>query len=229
MKDKTKLHKRYFSLTAFCLIVLGLISAQFDTSRVIDTSYINIKNETKLPEFQDGDIIFQISQSEQCRAIQLATRSPYAHCGILFKEHGKWRAFEAIQPVQSTALETWVKRGVGGHYVVKRLKNADEILIPQNLKKLKSETKKFVGRNYDITFGWSDEEIYCSELVWKAYQRATGLEVGQLQKLRDMDLSSELVQKILRERYGNNIPLDEIVITPASIFESDMLFTVFEN
>lgn len=229
MKKQTKLHKSYFSLTAFCLIVLGLMSAQFDTSKSLETPYKNTKNETKLPEFQDGDIIFQISQSEQCRAIQLATRSPYAHCGILFKEQGKWRVFEAVQPVQSTALETWVKRGLDGHYVVKRLKNADEILTPQNLKKLKSETKKFIGRNYDITFEWSDQEIYCSELVWKAYQRATGLEVGQLQKLRDMDLSSELVQKILKERYGNNIPLDETVITPASIFESDLLFKVFEN
>lgn len=180
-------------------------------------------------EFQDGDIIFQISQSEQCKAIQLATKSQYAHCGLIFKENGKYRVYEAVQPVQSTSLESWVKRGERGHYVVKRLKNAKTLLTADILKKLKSETKKFLGRDYDITFEWSDEKIYCSELVWKAYKRAANVEVGKLEKLKDMDLTSEIVKKIMKERYGNNIPLEEIVITPASIFSSDMLVTVFEN
>lgn len=180
-------------------------------------------------EFQDGDIIFQISQSEQCKAIQLATKSQYAHCGLIFNENGKYRVYEAVQPVQSTSLESWVKRGERGHYVVKRLKNAKTLLTADILKKLKSETKKFLGRDYDITFEWSDEKIYCSELVWKAYKRAANVEVGKLEKLKDMDLTSEIVKKIMKERYGNNIPLEEIVITPASIFSSDMLVTVFEN
>src|SRR5437867_163185 len=25
---------------------------------------------------------------------------------------------------------------------------------------------------YDLTFEWSDDKIYCSELVWKVYERA---------------------------------------------------------
>ena len=35
-------------------------------------------------EYQNGDIVFQISRSPQSRAIQLATHSPYSHMGIVF-------------------------------------------------------------------------------------------------------------------------------------------------
>lgn len=207
----------------------GLMSFHlFTKSDLVSLEKHSTKKEQR-PEFQDGDIIFQISQSEQCRAVQLATKSQYAHCGIIFKENGQYRVYEAVQPVQSTSVEIWVKRGERGHYVVKRLKNAKTLLTADVLKKLKSETKKFLGRDYDITFEWSDEKIYCSELVWKAYKRAANVEVGKLEKLKDMDLSSANVKKIMKERYGNNIPLEETVITPASIFASDLLVTVFEN
>ena len=131
--------------------------------------------------------------------------------------------------MQSVSLEQWVKRGERGHYVVKRLIDSEKILSIEVLKKLKREGKKFLGKDYDITFEWSDSQIYCSELVWKAYKRATGMEVGALQKLKDMDLSSDLVKKIMKERYGNNVPLEETVITPASIFASKLLLTVYEN
>lgn len=94
---------------------------------------------------------------------------------------------------------------------------------------MKSEGEKFKGKNYDLTFEWSDNKIYCSELVWKIYQRATGIEIGKLEKLSDFDLTSEVVKKKMKERYGNKIPIDEIVISPAAIFDSELLTTVKEN
>jgi hypothetical protein len=66
-------------------------------------------------------------------------------------------------------------------------------------------------------------------LIWKIYQQATGLEVGKLQHLRDFDLSSEAVKKKMKERYGDAIPMDETVISPVAIFESELLMTVAED
>jgi hypothetical protein len=86
-----------------------------------------------------------------------------------------------------------------------------------------------MGRDYDIYFEWSDDRIYCSELVWKIYKSAAGIEIGSLQKLKDFDLSHPLVQEKIKERFGGHPPLDEIVISPASIFDSDLLFTVHSN
>jgi uncharacterized protein YycO len=94
---------------------------------------------------------------------------------------------------------------------------------------MKQVGEQFKGKNYDLTFEWSDEKIYCSELIWKIYQRATGLEIGKLQKLHEFDLTDEAVKKVMKERYGDNIPMNEIVISPAEIFESDLLMTIKSN
>jgi uncharacterized protein YycO len=94
---------------------------------------------------------------------------------------------------------------------------------------MKQVGEEFRGKNYDLTFEWSDDKIYCSELIWKIYQRATGIEIGKLEKLSDFDLTSDAVKKKMKERYGNKIPLNEIVISPASIFNSELLVTVKSN
>ena len=38
---------------------------------------------------QNGDIIFHISKSSQSKAIQIATKSPYSHVGIVYIKDGK--------------------------------------------------------------------------------------------------------------------------------------------
>jgi hypothetical protein len=180
-------------------------------------------------EIQNGDLIFQTSLSEQSKAIQLATKSEFSHCGIIFKEGNDYYVFEAIQPVKSTPLDKWIARGKNGEYVIKRLKNAEQVLTPTTISKMKQVGDEFRGKNYDLTFEWSDDKIYCSELIWKIYQRATGIEIGNLEKLSDFDLTSDAVKKKMNERYGNNIPLNEIVISPASIFNSELLVAVKSN
>ncbi len=178
---------------------------------------------------RDGDIVFQSTSSAQCEAVQLATNSSYSHCGIVFKRRGTWFVLEAVQPVRYHEFNSWTKQGVDGHYVVKRLKNADSLLTADIVKKMQKEGAKMLGKNYDITFEWSDREIYCSELVWKIYKRVLDIEVGNLKKLGDFDLTSDIVKRILKERYGTNIPLNETVISPADIFDSELLILVKSN
>jgi hypothetical protein len=180
-------------------------------------------------DLHNGDLIFQTSQSAQSQAIQLATKSKYSHCGIVYKEDGNWFVFEAIQPVQKTLLDNWIARGKDSHYVVKRLKNADEVLTDANFTKMKVAAQKMGGKDYDLYFEWSDDRIYCSELIWKIYKEGTGLEIGKLEELKDFDLTNLAVKAKLKERYGNNIPQHEKVISPAAMFESNLLTTVIEN
>ena len=180
-------------------------------------------------EFQNGDIIFQTSQSGQSKAIQLATHSKYSHVGIIYNNGGKYFVYEAVQPVKLTPLDKWIDRGLDDHYVVKRLKNADEILTKEALSKMKKVGERYKGKNYDIYFEWSDDKIYCSELVWKVYKEGAGIEIGELEQLRDFDLSHEIVKQKMKERYGDNIPMDEKVISPAVMFDSDELITVKEE
>jgi hypothetical protein len=70
--------------------------------------------------------------------------------------------------------------------------------------------------------------VHCSELVWKLYRDA-GVELAALQRLRDFDLSHPIVRAKLTERYGQKLPLDEPVISPAALFESSVLERVDER
>lgn len=186
-------------------------------------------NSDQYDWLRDGDIVFQTTSSMQCEAVQLATKSPYSHCGIVFKKNGSWCVLEAVQPVRYRSFDLWIKQGENGHYVVKRLKNADDLITSEVVKKMQKEGAKMLGKNYDITFEWSDKEIYCSELVWKIYKRVLDIEVGNLKKLEDFDLTSDIVKRILKERYGSNIPLQETVISPADIFDCEQLILVKSN
>jgi len=201
----------------------------YNPRKRIENAQNEIKKLIDNNEIKDGDIIFQTSLSNQSKAIQLATKSKYSHCGIIYKNGTNYAVFEAIQPIKSTPLDKWIARGKDGKYVIKRLINADQILTSKVLSNMKQVGEEFNGKDYDITFEWSDDKIYCSELIWKIYQRATGIEVGKLQKLKDFDLTNKIVKKKMEERYGNNIPNEEIVISPVAIFESELLKTVKEN
>lgn len=177
-------------------------------------------------QLREGDLIFHTSQSAQSQAIQLATHSAYSHCGILYWQQGQWQVFEAVQPVKLTPLTSWIARGKDGHFVIKRLRDAYTALTPSALAALKAAGQPMLGHSYDLYFGWSDDRIYCSELIWKVYERGLHRRLGQLQQLRDFDLSNPAVQAKLRERYGNKLPLSETVISPVSIFNSPELVSV---
>jgi len=180
-------------------------------------------NSTASTPLRDGDIIFHTSRSAQSAAIQRATHSPYSHMGVVLYRNGKPFVFEAIATVRYTPLADWIARGDSGRFVVRRLKRP---LQAAEMKKLRASANDYVGKPYDLYFEWSDARIYCSELVWKMYRDALGVEIGALQKLSEFDLSDPTVKAKMRERYGKNIPLDERVISLASMFDSSLLQTV---
>lgn len=211
------------------LVLLGGFYAKkkfYDPKHRLENAKKEVGKLTNNDEIQNGDLIFQTSLSSQSKAIQLATKSKYSHCGIIYKEKDNYYVFEAVQPVKTTPLDKWIARGKGGHYVIKRLKNADEVLTAGAIRKMKQVGKSFKGKDYDLTFEWSDDKIYCSELIWKIYQRATGIEIGKLEKLSDFDLTNEIVKAKMKERYGDKIPMNEPVISPAAIFDSELLKTI---
>ena len=218
--------KKILQLTLILTLLLGLGFFATGMYPPLESGIKLNKTKSVNKDFQDGDIIFQSSTAGQSLAIQLATKSKYSHVGIIYKIDGDFFVLEAVQPVKITPFKIWVSHGDNNHYVVKRLKNADQILTKEIINKMKQIGNKFIGKNYDLYFEWSDDRIYCSELVWKIYQEGTGIEIGELQKLSDFDLTSEVVKQKLKERYGNNIPMDELVISPGAMFDSELLVEV---
>lgn len=219
MKNKFKTCLTAIISTGFGLLILFFITkyhAPFTSS--------SIEKIVK-----SGDIIFQISQSNQSKAIQLATRSPYSHVGIIYKDKQQYLVYEAVQPVKLTPLADWVHRGERAHFVIKRLKNDDQVLTSKTLQKMKQVGERYMGKDYDFYFEWSDDKVYCSELIWKIYKEATGIELGKLEKLGDFNLSDDVVKLKLQERYGQQLPFNELIISPAAIFNLENLVLILSN
>ena len=212
--------KRSF-FRAFLLLAVPLLVA-------LAAVHLSAQSPTQVKdaEWQDGDILFQGSISPQCKEIEQATGSPWTHCALVFTDANGPYVIEAVQPVRRTELKAWLARGRNGVYVAKRLKQP---LEPAAVQRMKAEAAKYMGRDYDAYFQWDDERIYCSELVWKIYQQGAGIEVGEIERFGDMDLSGKEARMILDDRFGQAVPKDEQVVTPASIFRSPLLVTARSN
>ena len=179
--------------------------------------------------FQNGNVIFQSLRSGTSDAIQLATHSDYSHCGIIFWEGDKCYVYEALQRVNPTPIEMFLQRSA--HYAVRRSKDAATLFLTEEKVNafIRAYYKKFNGKPYDVLYDASDDKIYCSELVWKLYDVAAHVDVGEWRPLREFDLKNDVVQEQLKLTYGDNIPLDERIISPEALFVSDKFVTVIEN
>lgn len=181
-----------------------------------------VKIHQSNPVYKTGDIIFQNSHSSQSEAIKHATHSKFSHVGVIVLKNNQPYVLEAIEPVSLTPFKTWIARGDKKYFEVKRPKQN----LPVNAivqKKLDSLQKIYLSKHYDIPFQWTDEKLYCSELVWKLYQKVYGIVLCPTRALKDFDLSSPLVQMALTQRYGKDIPMEEQVVSPEDLYQSPLL------
>ncbi|MBK6849739.1 MAG: hypothetical protein IPG96_20110 [Proteobacteria bacterium] len=181
---------------------------------------------------RDGDLVFQTSLSGQGEAVALATGSRYTHMGVVLLLGGRPVVLEAVQPVQLTPWPEWLERGDRGHVVVKRLVDVEERLTPAARARMHALANKWIGRRYDPYFRWDDDRLYCSELVYKLYQRAVGLSVGVLRRAGDFNLASAPVRRLMRRRFGGaagRFDPREPAIAPQQLFAAPGLVTIFSN
>lgn len=183
------------------------------------TGFVKAQNNTNL---KNGDLLFIVNPSGQGKAIQLATHSRYTHIGIVFIEDGKVMVYHAVEPVKKSSLAEFVGMSADGKYEVKRLKDQG-VFTPAIVATMLRAAKSDLGKHYDLGFSWDDENLYCSEYVWKIYKRGLNLEIGALKPLRSFDLSHPAVKAKLRERYGNEIPMNENMISPGDMYSSALL------
>lgn len=216
------------AIVIIAVLLIAFFALAKYNSMPIENAFVQ-SDKKAMESLRDGDIIFQTSQSAQCEAVRIATNSKFSHCGIIFTIEGEYYVYEAVQPVKLTPFKQWISHGEQHNYLVKRLKNAAEILNPNTIEKMKSYGYQFKNKDYDLYFEWSDEKIYCSELVWKIYKNAAGITLCNLEKLESFNLENDKVKAILQERYGKNIPLKEEVVAPSQLVNSNQLITIIDT
>jgi hypothetical protein len=172
--------------------------------------------------FRDGDLIFIENPRGQGKAIQLATGSKYTHVGIVFIENGVPMVYHAVEPVSRNTVREFVAMSANGRYETRRLK--DQSLLSREIVSLmQQEARSKLGLHYDLAFSWDDGELYCSEFVWKLYEKALSIRIGEPRPLRTFDLSDPRVKSIMEQRYNGRIPLDEQMISPGDMYDSALL------
>ena len=90
-----------------------------------------------------------------------------------------------------------------------------------------AEAESFIGKPYVYQFEWDDAKIYCSELIYKAYQRGAGVMVGSRHRIRDLDWKPH--EEYIRKQAGGDLPLDRSLITPAELVRSPFTTILYNN
>lgn len=180
---------------------------------------------TLTAQWKNGDIIFSKTKGTQAIAVEAATKSPWTHTAIIYLQNNKPMVFEAVQPVQIITLDAYLKRGGGdSKHEFKRLKEHpgfDKATLAKSL----TWVKKHVGKDYDGRFQWSDNTLYCSELVWKIYKEVADIELCPVKTVKDYNLEHPKVKALIEARFGsvNRLNKEEKVVAPSDIYDSELL------
>jgi hypothetical protein len=195
-----------------------------------------------LPPLQNGDLVFQTSQSSQSLAILAASHSAYTHMGIIqLDAEGHPFVVEATGPVKTGPLQDWIKKGVGGRIAIKRMK----ALPGESAAKILAAAHVYDGLPYDKFFLSAKNEIYCSELVSLAFKEGAEITLGRSQKVKDLAIDNFAVRNIMQKRWRAyplcqpnesynfescfKIILEQELVTPASIAVDVKLEPVYSN
>ena len=148
---------------------------------------------------------------------------------------------EAAGPVRTIPLSRWISNGTLKRVTVKRIKGIAE----RDALRAIARAHAYDGRPYDRFFYETRDQIYCSELVYAAYKEGPGIEVGTLERVRDLKVDSKAVRTVIEDRWqrhplcqaGPNrnfeacyaAILEQTLVTPASIARDPQMETVYSN
>jgi hypothetical protein len=195
-----------------------------------------------LPPLRNGDIVFQSARSDQALAILLATRSLYTHAGIVaVAPDGAVSVIQAGQVVVKTPLADWIRQSYGERLTIMRFPG----LSPAAGAQVVAAAEALEGRPYDYFFRLSQDEIYCSSLVYDAFLNGPHIQLGHLQPIGSLGLDNFAVRKIIRARWQFDpdcraqgakdfaacyaIIQRRLIITPVSLARDARLVTLYNN
>jgi hypothetical protein len=140
----------------------------------------------------------------------------------LRNDKNQWVVIESIFNVHETPLFLWMLRGRGAHFAAYRLDAQHAPLVPEFKKDLRAYRGHPYDFNYDMT---NDQAVYCSDLVYLAFAKASGEKMGKLEKLGDLDWKP--FEHFIQSEQDGKLPLDRVMITPASLAAAPQLHEAF--
>lgn len=184
---------------------------------VLSLLFSGFQNKKPASKFKACDIIFISNPASQNKSIQLVSKSKFTHIGIVLPgEKGKLQVYFVADKVKKSAIAEFLALSPNGKYDLMRLRDSAAVPIDAP-DRMAEEAKKLLGFAQDNYLKWTDMEIYSSEFVWKMFKRTLSFELGELKTLGNYDLSSPVIQKKLKEKFGEANPAGEKAISPDDI------------
>lgn len=182
-------------------------------------------------ELETGDVVFQYTNTRVAAVTESVTDSPVTHAGIVIKRGKNLMILEAGRKVKFTSVKNFIRKSKNGWFAVQR---PVKKLTPEQKAKLIKNSKKWLGKPYDIRFAWDSKKIYCTELVYKMYKEI-GIEISDLETkgdilYRDSGYSWQLALYI-KKVYGDKSKINkkEKILTPVKLLFSDKMNIVYSS
>ena len=174
----------------------------------------------------EGDLVFQALplDVDLVVAIEGVTESHYSHCGVLHQRDGAWTVIEATGAgVIYTPFEKWKTLARNERWAARRLKPEHRQHIPRFLECLHPHA----GKPYDFKYELDQEKLYCSELIFHAWKKATGQELGKLTALGDLNWKPH--RSTIEKYNGGPVPPDRKMISPVELSKAKQLKRVYNH
>lgn len=165
-----------------------------------------------------GDILLQPLKCWSCTLIEQQENSDYSHIGIYLGDGMVAEAYAA--GVKTIAFSEFMAKTEPGMSVrVRRLRNP-----PKGLdRKIKAGIKAYIGLPYDRYFLWTDQKIYCSELLYKLL-----VPIVRLDDLAPKPMLFDQNPEYWDRYFNGNTPRGELGISPEDFNLSSDFITVDE-
>lgn len=166
-------------------------------------------------DYREGDLIYIKIPTSFGRAIEEVTHSPVSHVGIVARhESGALTVVHALGKVQEEPLDRFLHRSKG-FWAVQRY----AFESPAALARFVASARSFLGRKYDYFFVIDNEDIYCSELVYRAFRDGLNLVPVPLKGLTFGAPGSE-ARRVMERITQGPVPEGTAGIEPGQYFAS---------
>lgn len=174
-------------------------------------------------ELKEGDILFQdLDSGPLCEAIEQVTpgynNANLSHIGLIVSINGELKVLEAIPPkVLLTNIDEFLNRS--NKVIVGRLKPE----FRKSIEYAVEFAKQQLGKEYDDAFLMNNESYYCSELIYRAFEK------NNIFKLEPMTFRNPKNGETLEvwgnyyEKIGIDIPEGEPGINPGIMSLSEKI------
>jgi hypothetical protein len=163
--------------------------------------------------YQSGDVILQPLDCYSCNLIEAQENSIYSHMGIIIEKNKEIFVAESLGQVKLTPIKEFIERTQKGQKnLILRHK---DFQIGYHISFIKRKFHEYEGMPFDSKFLWDDENLYCSEFVWKLLN---DLDFSLPQpKIMLFDINAESWDRY----FQNQTPRGELGISPEDFAKSE--------